>query len=107
MNIEGTYTLQAKPEEIRHSVMDQEVRWPPIPGLEQLEQVSENRYTVAINIKYAPLSGTYRGQVSIQKEQQPNSYRFVIESDGGPNTISGIGTIQLHESGANTTITYQ
>jgi len=107
MNIEGTYTLQALPEEIQHSLMDQEVLRRTIPGLERLEQISENRHIVAINIKYAPLSGIYRGQVSIQKEQQPHSYRFVIESDDGPNTISGIGSVQLHGSGANTMITYK
>lgn len=107
MNIEGTYTFQSKLTEIRQSLTKQDVLQRAIPGLEQLEAVERNRYTVAIHIKYPPLSGTYQGQVSITEDQQPVAYRFSIESNNGPNTIMGVGSIQLHEQGDNTTITYK
>ncbi len=107
MNIEGTYTFQAKSDEIRQSLEDQETLRSSIPGLEQLERVDDDRYSIAIHIKYAPLVGSYRGYVSVSRDEQPGAYRFVIESSGGPDTISGIGSVQFHESGDNTTLTYK
>ncbi len=107
MNIEGIYTFQAKAEEIRQSLEDQATLRRIIPGLEQLERVSDNRYSVSIHIKYAPLTGSYRGYVTISKGEQPDSYHCVIESSGGTDTISGICSIQFHENGDNTTLTYK
>lgn len=107
MNIEGTYTFQSKLTEIRQSLTKQEVLQQAIPGLEKLEMVAQNRYTVIIHIQYPPLAGTYQGQVSIIEDQQPASYRLFIESSGGPNTITGVGSIQLNELGENTTVIYK
>ena len=107
MNIEGTYTFQSKLIDIRQSLTKQDVLQQTIPGLEKLEAVEKNRYTVSIHIKYPPLAGTYQGQVSIVEDEQLASYRFFIESNGGPNTITGIGSIQLRELGANTTVLYK
>jgi carbon monoxide dehydrogenase subunit G len=107
MNIEGTYTFQSQLTEIRQSLTKQNVLQHAIPGLEQLEAVEKNCYTFAIHIKYPPLTGTYQGQVSIVEDQQPTSYRFSIESNNGPNTITGVGSIQLHEQGDNTSVIYK
>jgi carbon monoxide dehydrogenase subunit G len=107
MNIEGTYTFQSKLTEIRQSLTRQEALQQAIPGLEQLEPLENNRYNVAIHIKYPPLAGTYQGQVSFMEDQQSASYRLLIESNGGPNTMTGVGSIQLHEIGENTTIIYK
>jgi carbon monoxide dehydrogenase subunit G len=107
MNIEGTYTFQSKLTEIRQSLTRQEVLQQAIPGLEHLEPLGNNCYSVAIHIKYPPLAGTYQGQVSFMEDQQSASYRLLIESNGGPNTLTGVGSIQLHEIGENTTIIYK
>lgn len=107
MNIEGTYTFQSKLTEIRQSLTRQEVLQQAIPGLEHLEPIENNRYNVAIHIKYPPLAGTYQGQVSFTEDQQPASYRLLIENNGGSNTIVGVGSIQLSEIGDNTTVIYK
>jgi carbon monoxide dehydrogenase subunit G len=105
MNIEGTYTFQAQPEAIRQRLMDQETLRHIIPGLERLERVGENRYEVAIHIRYAPLAGSYRGYITISGGD--DGYRFVIESNGDTDTFGGSGSIQFHESGNNTTLIYR
>jgi carbon monoxide dehydrogenase subunit G len=107
MNIEGTYTFQSKLTEIRQSLTRQEALQQAIPGLEQLEPLENNRYNVAIHIKYPPLVGTYQGLVSFVEDQQSASYRLLIESNGSPNTLTGVGSIQLHEFGENTTVFYK
>jgi len=107
MNIEGTYTFQSRLAEIRQSLTKQAILQHAIPGLEKLEALETNRYAVAIHIKYPPLAGTYQGQVSIVEDQQAAAYRFSIESNGSTNTITGVGNIQLHELGDNTTVIYK
>jgi carbon monoxide dehydrogenase subunit G len=107
MNIEGTYTFQSKLTEIRQSLTKQDVLQRAIPGLEKLEAIAPDRYAVTIHIKYPPLAGTYQGQVSILEEAQPASYRLFIESSDGPDTITGVGSIQLNELGNNTTVIYK
>jgi carbon monoxide dehydrogenase subunit G len=107
MNIEGTYTFQSRLAEIRQSLTKQAILQHTIPGLEKLEAVETNCYAVAIHIKYPPLAGTYHGQVSIVEDQQTAAYRFSIESNGSSNTITGVGNIQLHELGDNTTVIYK
>lgn len=107
MNIEGTYTFQSKLIDIRQSLTQQHVLQQAIPGLEKLEEVEKNLYAVSIHIKYPPLAGTYQGQVSIVEDERLAAYRFFIESSGGPNTITGVGSIQLYERGDNTTVVYK
>lgn len=107
MNIEGTYTFQSKLTKIRQSLTRQEVLQQAIPGLEHLEALDNNRYNIAIHIKYPPLVGTYQGQVSFTEDLLPASYRLLIENNGEPNTITGVGSIQLHEIGDNTTVNYK
>ena len=105
MNIEGTYTFQAKSEAILQRLADSETLRRIIPGLERLERVGENRYEVAIHIRYTPLMGSYRGYITISGGD--GAYRFVIESNGETDTFSGSGSIQFHANGDNTTLTYR
>ncbi|HEV2655896.1 MAG TPA: SRPBCC domain-containing protein, partial [Ktedonobacteraceae bacterium] len=105
MNIEGTYTFQARSEAIRERLADQETLRRVIPGLEHLERVGEDRYEVAIHIRYAPLAGSYRGYITISKSD--DDYRFVIESNGETDTFSGSGSIQLRANGDNTMLIYK
>ncbi len=105
MNIEGRYTFQARSEAIRRRLADSETLRRVIPGLEHLERVDENRYDVAIHIRYAPLAGSYRGYIAISRDD--DGYRFVIESNGDTDTISGSGSMQFHEKVDNTTLIYR
>jgi carbon monoxide dehydrogenase subunit G len=105
MNIDGTYTLQARAEALRERLADSEALRRVIPGLEHLERVGEQRYDVAIHIRYAPLVGSYQGYITISRDD--DAYHFVIESKGDSDTLSGSGSIQIYESGDNTTLTYR
>ncbi len=44
MDIEGTYTLQAPPEEVWGCLKDQQVLQRTIPGVERIEALSEEKY---------------------------------------------------------------
>lgn len=106
MDIEGTYTLQAAPEDVWRCLMDQGVLLRIVPGIERLEQLDSDSYALALHIKYAPLLGTYHGRATISEQQYPYYFRMSVEDEGRPNTISGTGSIHLHKNDDKTIIAY-
>lgn len=107
MDIQGTYTLPAPPTEVWHYLLDTELLQQTVPGIERLEQVGENTYAIAMNIKHAPLEGTYHGHVTLSEQHYPYHYRLTFEGEGEDGTISGDGSIQLNEHHQTTIIVYK
>jgi carbon monoxide dehydrogenase subunit G len=107
MNIEGTYTLQAPPTEVWHSLLDRELLQYIIPGVETIEQVNEHTYAIVFNIKHAPLEGAYQGQVTLSEQHSPCHCRLTFEGKGDHGTISGDGSLHLHEHNEATIIAYK
>jgi carbon monoxide dehydrogenase subunit G len=107
MDIEGTYTLQASPEDVWKCLMDQQVLRRAIPGVEQLELIGENKYDITLHIKQTPLIGTYHGQATVTEQHYPYYYNIAIEGEGGPGTISGEGVVHLNCRDENTVVAYK
>jgi len=107
MKIEGTYTLQASPEEIWQRLMDAQVLQRAIPGVEQLEPLDNQKHSITLHIKHAPLTGSYHGKVAITEQHYPYYFCIVIEGNGRQNTISGEGTVHLNARGEHTVIAYK
>lgn len=106
MIIEGTYTLQASPEDVWQCLMDRQILLEIIPGIEQLEMLEGNSYAIAIAVKHAPLKGTYCGRVTISEQQFPYHYRLTIDGEGHQHSISGSGSIHLNKHENQTIIAY-
>lgn len=107
MEIEGTYTLQAPTEEVWNSLMDQQTIQQTIPGLESLTRVDERTYTFAINIRHAPLRGSYSGRASVLEPNYPSTYRLDITGEGPTNTFRCECNILLTPHNENTVVSYQ
>jgi len=109
MNIEGTYTLQASPEQVWQCLKNKELLLQTLPGLIRLSQVDKDSYDIALQIQPAPLAGDYRGQVHITEQLFPYYYHIALTNsqDTGHNTISGNCGVHLHEHNDNTIITYK
>lgn len=107
MNIEGTYTLQAAPEDVWQGLSDHTLLQQSIPSLEQLEQVGEHTYALAMHITQTPLLGVYYGQVSLAEKHMPYHCRILIESNGRQSSISGNGSIHLHKHDDTTIVVYK
>src|SRR5579859_6828046 len=104
MEIEGTYTLQAPTEEVWNCLMDQQTIQHTIPGLERLTRIDEQTYTFAINIRHAPLRGSYTGRSSAFEPSYPSAYRLKIEGEGPANTFQGEFSIKLSSHNENTVV---
>jgi len=107
MEIEGTYTLQASPQDVWSCLMDQQALQHAIPGAERLEALGEDTYDIAMHIGSSPLAGFYHGHVTVTERQYPSSYHLTIECEGSQRTINGEGSIHLNEHGENTIIAYK
>jgi len=107
MEIEGTYTLQASPQDVWSCLMDQQTLQHAIPGAERLEALGEDTYDIAMHIGSSPLAGFYHGHVTVTERQYPSSYHLTIECEGSQRTINGEGSIHLNEHGENTIIAYK
>ena len=107
MEIEGTYTLHATPEEVWQQLANQQTLLHTIPEIKQLERVDEFTQTLALHLTYAPLVGTYYGSVHIAERQQPNHSHIVIESvRDTQNTMSGEAILDLQSHEDTTIVTY-
>lgn len=107
MEIEGTYTLHATPEEVWHILGDQQTLLHSIPEIKQLERVDEFTQTVALHLTYAPLVGTYYGSVHIAERHHPSHSHIVIESvRDTQNTLSGEAILDLQGHEDTTIVTY-
>lgn len=106
MDIEGTYTLQAAPDEVWQCLMDSQTLLHTVPGLERLEALDEHRATFGMHIKQAPLRGHYQGQVSVEEAHCPLFYRLTIECEGLQSKIQGIWNIHLKSHQENTVVSY-
>ncbi|HYK83915.1 MAG TPA: SRPBCC domain-containing protein [Ktedonobacteraceae bacterium] len=107
MDIEGTYTLQATPEDVWLSLMDSHLIEEAVPGLEHLEQLEEPNFTVAMQVQQAPLSGTYRGRVTVTEQKFPTTYNLSFEGEGQNKVVNGNIILNLEENGDNTIVTYK
>jgi len=107
MDIEGTYTLQASPEDVWHCLLDQQVLRHAIPGVEKLESLGQHEYGITLQIRQPPLIGVYHGRVMLTDQHYPYHYSIAIEGEGRQSTISGHGVIHLSGRGENTVVAYK
>lgn len=106
MNIEGTYTLQAPPENVWHCLMDPQVLLKTIPGIERLEKIDEHTFDITLQMK-APFKGSYQGRFMIVNQQYPYHYEIAFSGEGRQDTFKGTGNIYVDTQNNNTIIRYK
>ncbi len=107
MNIDGTYTLQAPPERVWQCLLDQHVLRQIVPGIERIEQIDQDSYTITVHYKHSPLKGTYQGRLSLTEQQYPYHYHITVAGEGSQESINGAGDVHLHRHNETTVITYK
>ena len=108
MEIEGTYTLRATPEEVWDILADHQMLLHTIPEIKQLERVDDYTQTLALHLTYAPLIGTYYGSVHIAERIYPSHSHIMIESvRDTQNTMSGEAILDLQSHEDTTIVSYK
>lgn len=107
MKIEGEHVFNGSREDVWAMVRDPEVLATMLPGTTNLNQLSENEYEGAINLRIGPISGGFSGRIVVEDEVPPEHCKLVAEGEGRPGFFKGSGTVDLIEVDAGTLMKYE
>ena len=106
MRIAGTAQLQAPPDVVYDSLQDGRVLAATIPGVQSLEQISDNHYKLSITAGVASIKGTYAGEVVLSQQNRPESFVMTASGSGAPGTVKADVAVRLEERDGGTVLTY-
>ncbi|MFD6893158.1 carbon monoxide dehydrogenase subunit G [Rhodococcus sp. NPDC060086] len=106
MRIAGTAQLIAPPEVVYDSLQDGRVLAATIPGVQSLEQISDNHYKLSITAGVASIKGTYDGEVLLSQQNRPDSFVMTASGSGAPGTVKADVTVRLEERDGGTVLSY-
>ena len=93
MRIAGTALLTAPPEAVYDNLQDGRVLAATIPGVQSLEQLSDNHYKLSITAGVASIKGTYDGEVILSQQNRPESFVMTASGAGAPGTVTSALTV--------------
>ena len=106
MKVNGSAVLHARVEEVWKALNDPAVLVRTIPGCEQLEEVSPDRYRMTVTAGVASIKGTYVGDVALTEQQEPSSFVLRASGAGAPGTVSAQVKVTLEPHPEGTLLTY-
>jgi carbon monoxide dehydrogenase subunit G len=104
MDIAGSYTFDAPPEQVWTLLMDPAVIASCIPGCDAFEAAGEHTYRAKLTVALAAITGSYDGIVTLSDIVPHTSYRLTAEGKGRPGFVKGNAQITLRPDGAATTV---
>jgi len=104
MKLEGEYTFNGPREEVWKIMRDPDVLVTALPGTKSMEQVSEKEYDGEVNIRIGPISGSFRGKLTVSNEIPPESITLTVEGKGKVGFLKGAGDVELIDRGDGTTL---
>ncbi len=107
MQLKGTYTFQAPRDAVWAALMDPTVLAQALPGGDQLEQIGDNEYRAAMNVRVGPVQGKFAGKVELADIHAPERYRMKVSGTGSAGFVNGEGAITLSDEGSGTLMNYE
>ena len=107
MDLFGEYRILAGRGSVWTALNDADVLRRCIPGCEELEKVSDREMTATVVAKIGPVKATFKGAVTLENLNPPESYTIVGEGKGGvAGFAKGAADVSLAEDGAETVLSY-
>jgi carbon monoxide dehydrogenase subunit G len=73
-----------------------------LPGVEKLEPIGPDEYSVVVKLGVGAVRGTYSGRVALRDLEPPERYRLEGDAKGGPGWAKGSATMTLEEQEGGT-----
>lgn len=83
MELNGEEQIAAPREAVWAALNDPEILKQCIPGCQSLEMTGDNEMAAAVKLKIGPVSATFKGTVTLENIQAPESYTITGEGKGG------------------------
>ncbi len=106
MKISGTADLAAPPDKVFSALNDPAVLAATIPGVQSLDQVGPDLYTMTVTAGVASIKGSYDGQVRLSDQQPPESFTLRASGSGAPGTVDATVRVSLAAAGTGTRLAY-
>lgn len=107
MELEGTRIIAADRATVWANLNSAETLKACIPGCEELTGSPENGFEAVVKQKVGPVKATFKGAVTLENVDAPNSYRIIGEGKGGvAGFAKGAANVALTDVEGGTELTY-
>jgi len=107
MEMNGEERIAAPRQLVWEALNDPDVLRECIPGCQSLEMSSDTEMSATVKIKIGPVSATFKGEVTLENINPPESYTIAGEGKGGiAGFAKGGADVKLTEDGAETVLVY-
>ena len=106
MKISGSYTIPAARERAYQLLQDPVVLAKCMPGTDHLDRVADNEYEMKMKMVIASIGGLFSGKVRIADQNQPESFKLIVEGNGKIGFVKGEGLLNLSPQGDVTEVNY-
>jgi uncharacterized protein len=107
MTMQGEVMLPANRERVWAALNDPEVLKACIPGVQELDKVSDTAFNAVAKVAIGPVKATFKGAVSLTDLDPPNGYTISGEGQGGvAGFAKGGAKVRLDEADGGTKLTY-
>ena len=107
MDMTGQELLPVPPATAWKALNDTAVLKACIPGCEELKQVSDTQYELAMRAKIGPVSAKFKGTMTLSEIDAPNGYTMLFEGQGGvAGFAKGHANVELTPEGESTRLAY-
>ena len=108
MDISGTRLIPAGREKVWEALNDPDVLKACIPGCESLEKTSDTAMSASVTTKIGPVKAKFKGAVTLENINAPESYTIVGEGKGGvAGFAKGAADVRLEDADGGTLLTYE
>ena len=83
MEMTGAHIIPASREKVWEALNNADVLRACIPGCKELEKKSDTELAATVVAKVGPVKATFKGEVTLENLDPPNSYSIVGEGKGG------------------------
>jgi carbon monoxide dehydrogenase subunit G len=107
MEMSGSRTIAADRETVWNHLNDADTLRACIPGCEELEGSPDEGFQAVVKQKVGPVKATFKGEVTLEDINAPESYRIVGEGKGGvAGFAKGSAAVSLKDVEGGTELSY-
>lgn len=107
MELQGSVTMTATPEQVWHALNDPEVLRQCIPGCEEVQQISPEEMHARVLLRMGPVRARFAGKVKMTDVRPLQGYTLNFEGSGGSAGFArGSSVITLTAVGGGTQLAY-
>ena len=103
MEITGKFKINGSRQEVWDVLNDPDALANALPGADRLIEESPDRYRAEMSVGVGIIRGRFTGNVAVLDKVPQESYRMIVDGDGGAGWLKGDGKIRLTDSGTSET----